>query len=114
MLENEGDSDLFIRVSLVSGKVPPAIVQAIWLGQMTALSKPDGGVRGTVVRDIISSLVARSIAKQIAKKVEAMTALFQQVLLTKARCECVVHILQSMTNLDPGRSRPSTEWERVI
>ena len=103
VLENEGDSDLFVRVAslLASGNVPPAIAQAIRLGRMTALSKPDGGVRGIVVGDIIWRLVARSIAKHITKKVEAMTAPFQYALSTKAGCECVSHILQSMTDLDP-------------
>ena len=69
VLENEGDSDLFVRVAslLASGNVPTAIAQAIRLGRMTALSKPDGGVRGIVVGDIIRRLVARSIAKHIRK-----------------------------------------------
>ena len=45
VLENEGDSDLFAQVGslLALGNVPPTIVQAIRLGRMTALSKPDGG-----------------------------------------------------------------------
>ena len=73
-------------------------MQAIRLGRITALSKPDGGVRWIVVGDIVRRLVARSIVKQIAKKVEAMTAPFQYVLSTG--CECVAHILQSMTDLD--------------
>ena len=76
---------------------------------MTALSKPDGGVRGTVVGDIIRRLVARSIAKQITKKVEAMTAPFQYALSTKAGCECVAHILQSMTDLDPDTTITSID-----
>ena len=49
-----------------------------------------------MVGDIVSRLVARSLAKQIAKKVEAINALS-----TKAGCECVARILQSMTDLDP-------------
>ena len=111
VLENEGDSDLFVRVGslLVSGNVPPAIAQAIRLGRMTVLSKPDGGVRGIAVGDIIRRLVARSIAKQITKKVEAMTAPFQHALSTKAGCECVAHILQSMTDLDPDTTITSID-----
>ena len=76
---------------------------------MTALSKPDGGVRGIVVGDIIRRLVARSIAKQITKKVEAKTAPFQYALSTKAGCECVAHILQSMTDLDPDTTITSID-----
>ena len=68
---------------------------------LTALSKPDGGVRGIVVGDILRRFVARTIAKQIAKKVEAATAPFQCAFSTKAGCECVAHVLQSLTDLSP-------------
>ena len=46
---------------------------------------------------------------QITKKVEAMTAPFQYALSTKAGCECVAHILQSMTDLDPDTTITSIE-----
>ena len=35
-------------------------MKAIRLGRMTALSKPDGGVRGIVVGDFLRRLVART------------------------------------------------------
>ena len=63
------------------------------LASPTALSKPDGGVRGIVVGDILRRMVARTIAKQIAKQVEPATVPFQYALSTKAGCECVVHML---------------------
>ena len=92
-------SDLFVQVSslLAVGNVPEEIIEAIRLGRMTALSKPDGGVRGIVVGDILRRLVSRTIAKQIAKKVEETTAPFQCVSTTKGGCECVAHILQTLT-----------------
>ena len=48
VLENEGDSELLCSVaSLLSvGQVPEVILEAIRLGRMTALSKPDGGRGG--------------------------------------------------------------------
>ena len=46
-------------------------------------------------------MVARTLAKQISKKVEEATAPFQYALSTKAGCECVAHILQSLTDLSP-------------
>ena len=49
-----------------------------------------GGVRG-----------ARTIAKQVIEKVEAATAPFQYALYTKAGCECIAHVLQTVTDLDP-------------
>ena len=45
--------------------------------------------------------MARTIAKQVAEKVEAATAPFHYALSTKAGCECVAHILQTLTDLDP-------------
>ena len=82
-------------------RVPEEIIEAIRLGRLTALSKPDGGVRGIVVGDILRRMVARTLAKQISKKVEEATAPFQYALSTKAGCECVAHILQSLTDLSP-------------
>ena len=62
-------------------------LEAIWLGRLTALQKPDGGVRGIVV--------------WISKRVEAATTPFQHALKTKTRCENVAGILQTLTDLDP-------------
>ena len=103
VLENEVGSDLLCRVAslLAVGQVPDPILEQVRLGRMTALSKPDGGVRGIVVGNIFRRLVARTIAKQVAEKVEAATAPFQHALSTKAGCECVAHILQTLTDLDP-------------
>ena len=96
VLENEGDSELLCRVAnlLSVGQVPEVILEAIRLGRM-------GGVRGIVVGDVLQRLVARTIAKQVIEKVEAATApFFQYALSTKAGCECVAHILQTLTDLD--------------
>ena len=41
------------------------------------------------------------MAKQISKTVEVATAPFQHALKTKAGCECVAHVLQTLTDLDP-------------
>ena len=103
VLENEGDSERLVEVAslLAVGRVHDEIIEALRLDRLTALSKPDGGVRGIVVGDILRRMVARTIAKQIAKQVEAATAPFQHALSTKAGCECVAHMLQSMTDLNP-------------
>ena len=103
VLESEVVSDLLTQVAslLATGQVPGEILDAIRLGRLTALSKPDGGVREIVVGDILRRLVARTIAKQVSKQAEAATAPFQYALSTKAGCECVAHILQTLTDLDP-------------
>ena len=43
------------------------------MGRITALSKPDGGVRGIVVVDIVRRLVARTMSKQITKEAVVAT-----------------------------------------
>ena len=98
LLSSEGDSELFAQVGslLANGNVPDTIIQALRLGRLTALSKPDCGVRGIVVGDIIRRVVARTIAKQPQRPS------IQYALSTKAGCECVAHILQSMTDVDPS------------
>ena len=86
---------------MARGEVPDRIEPVVRLGRLTALRKPDGGVRGIIVGDVLRRLVARTIAQQIADQVEAATAPFQYALKTRAGSECVAHILQHLTDLDP-------------
>ena len=65
----------------------------IRVGRFTALSKPDGGVRGIVAGDVIRRLVARTMAQQSQKAVEVATALFHYALST------VAHALPGLTKL---------------
>ena len=59
-------------------------------------------VSGIVVGDFFRRLVSRNLAKQFSKQAEDATALFQYALKTRAGCECVAHIIQSLTELDPS------------
>ena len=68
---------------------------------MTALAKPDGGVRGIVAGDVIRRLVARTMAQQLGDAVEAATAPCQYALRTKAGCECSTRVLQGSTEINP-------------
>ena len=51
VLESLAVSELLVQVAshLAVGRVPEEIIEVIRLGRLTALSKPDGGVRGIVV-----------------------------------------------------------------
>ena len=89
-----------VAEKMARGEVPQSVVKMIRLGRMTALSKPDGGVRGIVAGDVVRRLVARTMAQQLGKAVEAATAPHQYALSTKAGCECIAHILQGLTDLD--------------
>ena len=45
----------------------PSALRILRMGRVTALRKPDGGVRGIVVSDVLRQLVARTMAKQRSK-----------------------------------------------
>ena len=94
---------------LARADVPPSIVDAIRQGRLTALRKPNGGVRGIVVGDVIRRVVARTLAQQLGPAVEGATALFQYALSTKASCECVSHVVQALTEADPETTAVSID-----
>ena len=95
------DSQLFFQPAelLARAQVPPTIREAIRLGRLTALRKPDSGVRGIVAGDIVRWLVARTISQQLSERVQAATAPFQCALSTRAGCERVAHALQGITEM---------------
>ena len=92
-----GCSLVQVASRLAVGDIPEEVVDGIRLGRLTALAKPDGGVREIVVGDTVRRLVARTMAKQVANKAEKATAPFQYALSTRAGCECVV---QALTDQD--------------
>ena len=100
-LENDGDLQALTEFAsmMARGDVPQA-KEVLKLGRMSALQKPDGGVRGIVVGDTFRQVVARTIAQQVAEAAEEATAPFQYALRTRAGTECVSHI-RSLTDLDP-------------
>ena len=102
LLESETDSGRLVELAqiLAVGDVPPEIMRAIALGRLTALRKDVGGVRGIVVGDMLRRMVARTVAQQLSKEVEEATSPFQYALTTRAGCECVAHVLQTLTDLD--------------
>ena len=90
------------------GRLPEEILRAVRIGRMTALQKPQGGIRGIVVGDFVRRLVARTVAQQLGPAVERHTSPFQFALSTKSGCECVAHIAQAMT--DWTRTQRCCRW----
>ena len=93
---------------LARGRIPDPVRQVLRLGRMTALRKKGGGVRGIVAGEAIRRLTARTIAKQLGPAVKEATAPFQYALSTRSGCECVAHVLQALTELDPETSARTT------
>ena len=102
ILDSEADSVAFCEFArvLAIGEVLPEVMKAIWLGRVTALSKPDGGVGGIVVGDFLRRLVARTLAQQLSQAVLKATSPFQVALSTRAGTEAVRHALHALTSLD--------------
>ena len=76
LLESERDSAMFAEfaLSLAEADVPPQIFRILGLGRLTALKKPDGGVQGIVVGDVLKRFEGRTMAKQVTKEVDAATS----------------------------------------
>ena len=64
--------------------VPQEIQQALAMARMTALRKPDGGVRGIATGDAFRRLVARTLAKQWADVFDNATRPYQFALQARA------------------------------
>ena len=45
---------------------PEAAIHAVRVGHLTVLQKPDGGVRGILVGDVVRRLIARTMAQQMS------------------------------------------------
>ena len=93
ILESERDSGLLCQVAnfLARGHVPPTALQVLRLGRVTALKKPDGGVRIELLGQWRNSLhfVCRNSDSSLSMCVDDAS-------------ECVSHVLQTLTDLDPS------------
>ena len=52
--------------------------------------------------DVVRRLVARTMSQQLMDAVQQATAPFQNAMATKAVCECISHVLQALTELNPN------------
>ena len=86
--------------SLAQATVPPEIAAALTRARLTALSKPDGGVRGIATGCSLSRLVVRTLAKQFATEFEQECAPFQYAFSTRAGTDFVGHMLRAATDRD--------------
>ena len=105
LLERPSDSELLCNLAqeLAEASTPASVVDMHRRGRITALQKPNGGVRGITVGEVFRRLVARTIAQQLAPAVQEATAPFQYALTTRSGCECVAHAVQALIDVD-GRA----------
>ena len=72
---------------------------------MTA-RKDGSGVRGTVASEVIRRFTAKTIAQQLEWAVNVAVSPFQYALSIRAGCKCITHVLQALTQMDPGTIMP--------
>ena len=80
--------------------VPRVVFKAFQQANMTAL-KRDGGVRGIATGTSFRRLVAKSLARQFSKEAERACVPFQFALSTRARTDCVEHVIRASTDASP-------------
>ena len=84
LLDNIEDSNKFCEVSQAFAQIPDEILSAIRVGQLTSFGKPNGGVRGIVVGDVVRRLIAKTMSDQMMARFETATKHFQCALSTRA------------------------------
>ena len=82
ILENVSDVGLLFQVGqfFATASIPEEILEVLRVGRLTALQKPNGGVRGIVAGDVFKRLVARTMAQQLGPEIERATSPFQYAL----------------------------------
>ena len=68
VLDDEEATNRFIAVAqqLGRGQIAPPVASLLGLGRLVAWQKPNGGIRGLVIGDVLRRLVARSLAQLYA------------------------------------------------
>ena len=81
-----------------------SVRDAIKIGKLTKLQKPDGGMQGVVARDIIRRIVAEMMSQRETRHKTNFKS-------TIAGCECIVHVLQGIVELDPQSHSKLLHWD---
>ena len=103
LLDHEGSTDLLYLVAaeVAKGNLLEGLAKVLTSGQLVALQKDDGGVRGIVAGETLRRLVARTLAQQFGEELEKECSPYQFALSTRAGTECVSHMIRAATDMDP-------------
>ena len=106
VLDDEVTSQHFVAVAtrLAKADIPHQVSQAIGLGRVVALQKPNGRVRGIVIGDLLRRLVSWCLAQTYASHFHAACMPHQFALSTRAGTEAIVHALTSATEAHPNHT----------
>ena len=107
LLDDEVATGRFVNAAeqVARADLPGDVVEALLLGRLTALRKPNGKVRGIVTGDAVRRLVGRTLAQQHSRAFDAACAPFQFALSTRAGTDAVAHMLRAATD---------ASWQRTV
>ena len=102
LLEDEEALALFTQTAslLASADAPDSVWAALSLSRLTALAKPQGGVRGIATGDALRRLVSRALARQFADVFDRATRPYQFALQARAGTDCLAAMLRAAVELD--------------
>ena len=89
----------FAATELANADVPADIASGLALARLTALRKPDGGVRGIATGDVFRRLVSRALAKTWAHVFDEATRPFQYALQARAGTDALAAHVRTVLEL---------------
>ena len=94
----------YAATRLANAQVPASIVPGLAFARLTALSKPDGGVRGIATGDVFRRLVSRALAKGWATTFDrATTRPYQFALQARAGTDALAAHVRVALDQDPNQ-----------
>jgi len=93
----------YAATRLANAQVPADVVPGLALARLTALSKPDGGVRGIATGDVFRRLVSRALAKGWAATFDRATRPYQFALQTRAGTDALAAHVRVALDQDPNQ-----------
>ena len=82
-------------------QAPQVALDAMAPSRLTALRKPNGGVRSIATGDVFRRLVSRALARAFSGEPDAATRPFQFALQTRAGTDSLAAMLRAAVELDP-------------
>jgi len=87
---------------LAAADLPAPALAALRLARLTALQKPDGGVRGIAAGDAFRRLASRVLARHYADTFDWLARPFQYALQARAGTDALAGLLRASLETDPG------------
>ena len=103
LLDDEEDGQALHKAAqlLAQADIPAQVLDALRVGRVIALRKPNGRVRALVIGDVLRRLVGRVLAQALAQQIQDACMPFQYGLSTRAGTEAVARVLRAATEVNP-------------